>query len=151
MVRKGPLSQNQCRAARPGTIHVHALCSYLWIHPSLQSHTWSPEVPHTAQEAGRSGPRDGSRSQVFSRNGVIQDLWPQGQPHLIPFQLAHTPLQLEQNKMGACRSAHCLGHWDPLQVCLSRLWVLVEGTQPYLISCERFVAGRKRLLNQSCS
>lgn len=52
----------------------------------------------------------------------------------------HRSLQLEQNKLGACRAAHCLGHWDPLQVCLSRLWVLVNCTQPYLVSCERFVA-----------
>lgn len=49
-------------------------CAYLWIHPSLQSHTWFLEVPHTAQEVDKSGPHDGSKSQVFVRNGDIQYL-----------------------------------------------------------------------------
>lgn len=49
-------------------------CAYLWIRPSLQFHTWFLEVPHTAQEVDKSGPHDGSKSQVFIRNGDIQYL-----------------------------------------------------------------------------
>lgn len=69
-------------------VRVYALCSYLWIHPSQRSRSWSLEVPHTVQEVGKSWPRDGSGSQVFRGNEGIQGLRPQASPASHPLNLS---------------------------------------------------------------
>lgn len=82
-------------------------------------------------------------------NEGTQDVSPQGSAPPHTFLTCHTPLQLEQNKLGAGGPTHHLGHWDLLQAWLSRLWVLEQGAQPHLIAHERHMAGGEALLDQS--
>lgn len=86
------MGRNQVGACWPGEVHAPVLFSYLWSHPSRQSHNWCLEAPHTAQGAGRSGPRAGSGSRVFSENEGFQGLRPRGlaPPHTL--LTSHTPL-----------------------------------------------------------
>ena len=146
--RRGSAGRNQVGACWPGEVHASVLFSYLWSHPSLQSHTWCLEAPHTAQGAGRSGPHAGSGSRVLSKNEGFQGLRPQGPTPPHNLLTSHTPLQLEQNKLGTRGPADHLGHWDALQVWLPGLWVLEQGAQPHLIAHERCMAEREALLDE---
>lgn len=53
MGRRGSVGGIQSWASWPKAVPAPTLCSYLWSRPSLRSHSWCLEAPHTAQGAGR--------------------------------------------------------------------------------------------------